>query len=90
MIDGYSAITTPQSAGAFFICLAQASAGTFTVPPNVLAALPVSATTDGIPLGVLMVDNVPVSVRFNPNPPSGLDLGSFAASFTSLKLVPYN
>jgi len=50
MIDGYSAITTPQSAGAFFICLAQASAGTFTVPPNVLAALPVSATTDGIPL----------------------------------------
>ncbi|MGO9097364.1 MAG: hypothetical protein ACLQGV_19355 [Bryobacteraceae bacterium] len=90
MIDGYSGISTPQNAGAFFICLAQASAGTFTVPSNVLLALPVSAVTDGIPLGALMVENVPVSVKLTPTPPSGLDLGSFSALFTSLKLVGYN
>jgi len=90
MINGYSGITTPQSAGAFFTCLAQASANTFTVPSNVLLALPVSATTAGIPVGALMVENVPVSVKLTPTPPSGLDLGNFSALFSSVKLVGYN
>jgi len=91
MIEGYSQITTPQNAGAIFICYAQASAGSFTVPPNVLLALPVSATTSaGAPLGALMVSNGPPSATFNPNPPTGLDVGTFSASFTSGKLLGYN
>ncbi len=90
VIEGYSAITTPQNAGAIFICYAQASAGSFTVEPGVLMALPESAESEGIPMGALMVSNTPASADFNPNPPSGLDAGRFAASFAFMKMVLYN
>ena len=82
-IAGDSGVTTPQVAGAVFYCLAPVSAGTFTVPPNVLLALPPSQ------LGALIVANTPVSSTFNPNPPSGLDVGSFSAGYTSVAIVSY-
>ena len=84
VIMGYSAITTPQNAGTIFYCIAQASANTFTVPPGVLLALPPSSN------GALMVTNTPATATFNPNPPSGLDVGRFAASFTFMKMLGYN
>jgi len=90
MIEGYSPITTPQNAGAVFICYAQASAGSFTVPPGVLLALPASAESQYLPTGRLMVSNTPASANFNPNPPSGLDTGSFSASFTFIAALTYN
>jgi hypothetical protein len=90
VILGYSAITTPQNAGTMFYCIAQASANTFTVPPGVLLALPVSATSGGVSMGALMVTNTPATNTFNPNPPRGLDVGRFAASFTFMKMLGYN
>ncbi len=95
-INGSSA--TAQSVGASFSCLAPASADTFTVPPGVLLALPASATAVGIPnsigtgnpLGVLAVVNQPVSVPLNPNPPEGVDAGSFSATFAFATIVGYN
>jgi len=95
-IIGISA--TAQSVGASFSCLAPASAGTFTVPPVVLLALPASATAihipgwigTGGPLGVLTVENQPVTVQLNPNPPQGLDVGSFSAVFSYTTFVGYN
>ena len=90
VIAGLSGITSPQKAGAFFRCLAQASAQTFTVPAAVLLALPVSGTMSGIPLGELTLWDTPVSGEFNPNPPTGLDAGDFSASFTIMKFLSYN
>jgi len=89
-IIGMSMIQTPQSAGAMFLCLEQASKLTFTVPPAVLLALPVSANSGGFPMGSLMVSNQPAKANFNPNPPSGLDVGSFSATFATSKTLGYN
>ena len=89
-IMGMSMIESPQSAGAIFVCIEQASKGTFTVPPAVLLALPVSATSDGVSMGSLMVSDQAAKASFNPNPPSGLDIGSFSATFTTLKMLGYN
>jgi len=89
-IMGMSMIDTPQDAGAMFLCIEQASKGTFTVPPAVLLALPVSASSSGFPLGSLMVTDQPAVVPFNPNPPSGLDVGRFSATFATYKTLGYN
>jgi len=91
LIEGYSAILTSQAtgAGANFMCLAQASAGAFTVPPVVLSALPASAITPAYPLGGLTVEDVLPSVPLNPNPPSGLDLGAFSAIYQYSTTLPY-
>jgi len=89
-IMGMSMIQSPQSAGAIFVCLEQASRGTFTVPPAVLLALPVSAATEGVPMGSLMVSDQAAQVPFNPNPPSGLDIGHFSATFSTTKTLGYN
>jgi len=91
LIRGYSAIlTSPDTgAGAMFICLAPASAGAFTVPPNVLLALPASALTPAYPLGGLTVEDVAASTTFTPNPPSGLDLGNFSAAYQYTTTLPY-
>jgi hypothetical protein len=56
----------------------------------VLLALPVSATSDGVSMGSLMVSDQAAKASFNPNPPSGLDIGSFAATFTTFKMLGYN
>jgi uncharacterized protein (TIGR03437 family) len=95
-ISGLSA--TLQSVGAKFLCLAPASAGTFTVPPVVLLALPASGSNisipnsigTGNPLGILAVANQPVSVPLNPNPPNGVDVGTFSAGFGFATILGYN
>jgi uncharacterized protein (TIGR03437 family) len=89
-IIGMSMIDTPQQAGATFLCIEQASKGTFTVPPAVLLALPASVTSDGFPLGSLTVMNQPAVVPFTPNPPTGLDVGNFSATFATFKTLGYN
>jgi hypothetical protein len=90
VITGYSGITTPQSAGVIFYCLAPASANSFTVPSGVLLALPVSATESGMPLGELTVWDTSAPGVFNPNPPNGLDMAGFSASFSFMKFMSYN
>jgi len=90
LIEGYSAILAPQEAGAMFVCLAQAAAGTFTVPPNVLLALPASALTPAYPLGGLTVENTAASATFSPNPPTGLDVGAFSAVYQFTTTLGYN
>jgi hypothetical protein len=89
-VSGLSIIETPQQAGAMFVCVEQASRGTFTVPPAVLLALPVSATPSGFPEGGLWLADQPGAVPFNPNPPHGLDVDTFSASFTITRTVGYN
>ena len=60
----------------FFSCRAQASAGTFTVPPSVLQQLPVSTTLseDGVneSLGFLLLSNLAAPGTFTA---TGIDLG---------------
>jgi len=73
-----------------FLCIEQASKGTFTVPPAVLLALPVSASSSGFPEGSLTVTDQAASVPFNPNPPTGLDVGRFSATFATFKSLGYN
>jgi uncharacterized protein (TIGR03437 family) len=89
-IMGISMIDTPQEAGAMFLCIEQASKGTFTVPPAVLLALPVSASSSGFSMGSLMVTDQPAVVPFSPNPPTGLDVGNFSATFATFKTLGYN
>ncbi len=64
----------PQSAGAQFACIAQASAGSFTVPAEVLLALPQSQIQDAMPMGALIVGNYTNPVKLTA---------------TTLKLVSY-
>ena len=92
LIEGYSEILASQTTGpgASFICLAPASAGSFTVPPNVLLALPASALSPAYPLGWLTVENVAASTTFTPNPPNGLDVGNFSAVFQFTTTLAYN
>jgi uncharacterized protein (TIGR03437 family) len=89
-ISGFSMTESPQQAGAMFLCIEQASKGTFTVPPAVLLALPVSASSSGFPEGSLTVTDQAASVPFNPNPPTGLDVGRFSATFATFKSLGYN
>jgi uncharacterized protein (TIGR03437 family) len=80
VIFGGSAADNSFSTGAFFACVAAGAAGTFTVPPSVLLALPVG----------------PGLVTFEPtaNPAnfaaSGLTLGSVTSNFdTTAVPVPF-
>ncbi len=58
--------------GAAFLCRERASAGTFTVPPEVTGALPVSESIQGVPAGTLAVGGGPPPARFSA---TGLDVG---------------
>jgi hypothetical protein len=66
-ISGGSGTT---SVNASFVCQAHASAGTFTVPPAVLLAIPAAG-------GVLAVTSYPAVATFTPN---GLDFGAVETS----------
>lgn len=85
-INGYSAATTPQEVGASFFCLEQASRGTFTVPANVLAALPASGTQEDQPLGMLSVGDMLDPVPFTA---TGLDVANITGSFSTMRTVRY-
>ncbi len=85
-ILGFSGVSVPQEAGAQFACVAQASAGSFTVPAEVLLALPQSQIQDAVPMGALLVGNYTNPVKFTA---SGLNSGDLSALFTTMKLVSF-
>jgi hypothetical protein len=90
MISGTSAIfgtSETDLIGAGFICLANAAAGTFTVPAEVLMALPVSAASEGFPTGSLLVGSMN-SVPITPKP-SQLQHASFGYQFMTSRGVSY-
>ncbi|MCU1259888.1 MAG: hypothetical protein JWO80_2773 [Bryobacterales bacterium] len=72
--------------GAEFVCIQQASAGSFTIPAPVLLSLPPSTTiTTGIPSGFLGVGYF-VGQVFTA---AGLDQATVSASGFSLQTVTY-
>ncbi len=83
-ITGKSVVATPQAAGAIFTCTATGDAGRFTVPPEVLQALP--AGTDGS-VGTLMVGTWTAPKTFSV---PGLDIADVTSAFTSSKTVTYS
>ena len=85
-IWGASSISTPMDAGAIFMCFAPASAGQFSVPAYVLSALPVSESQGGVPTGMLMLGAGTAPVRFTA---TGLDVGTYSASWSTTKMVAY-
>ena len=75
------------SAGAHFICLERAQAGTFTVPSWVLSALPASGVVDNVAAGFLVFgSSLAQPSRFTA---TGLDLGYFNWSTLQLKNVVF-
>ncbi len=92
VISGFSesGSDTSNLVGAGFVCLANASAGTFTVPAQVLEALPPSSTisTDGITIqtGELIVGDYSAPVSFSA---TGLDYGYALAEDTIDQPVTY-
>jgi len=72
IITGTSPLSIETVGGAYFICVANATAGTFTVPASILSAIPPSAPGfGGAPTGSLTVGHVRFGDRFNV---SGVDL----------------
>jgi len=62
-----------NTVGAQFTCSAPIAAGTFTVPPNVLLALPATVTVSGFTVpGTLAVSGIAAPVLFQAG---GLDFG---------------
>jgi hypothetical protein len=85
-----SAMDVADQALASFTCAERAGAGKFTVPAEVLSALPAASawTSGGYPAGVLSLGTMPIlsSVRFSA---PGLDAGYFAYSRQDLINVTY-
>jgi hypothetical protein len=79
VISGGSFTDTTLTTGAVFSCFAAGDAGTFTIPPNVLLALPAVAAS---PNGFLQFQAAPSPNTFTA---SGLTVGSidFNANVTS-------
>ena len=77
---------TKESGG--FVCLAPATAGSFVIPANVLAALPVTGATTGMSdtVGVLAVMALPMSNPQKFTAP-GLDSGLVTHTVISAKTV---
>jgi uncharacterized protein (TIGR03437 family) len=86
LITGTSTLGTTDAIGAYFQCYANASAGTFTIPAQVLLALPVSATVSGVPTGSLAVGQYSTPKAFSA---SGLDYGYLVYTNLSLKTLNY-
>ena len=76
-----------SSVGASFNCQAPASAGTFTVPPAVLLALPPSATVAGIAIGGdLSIESLSAFQQYSA---PGLDFGLAFAGQSADSTVTY-
>jgi hypothetical protein len=69
-----------------FTCLAQASAGTFTVPPAVLLSLPASSSLAGFSESTLALSDVTGPVSFTA---TGLDFGWALATVENSINVTY-
>jgi uncharacterized protein (TIGR03437 family) len=83
-----SSFTSVQGAEAFFICIAPAAAGSFTIPSWVLLSLPASASTGGLPSGSLSVTNYSNPVQISPTP-SGLNYAFSLSGSGTFTLVNY-
>lgn len=88
VISGTS--NTGSKVGAGFYCLAKASDQQFTIPAEVLSALPPSAVTGGISSGTLSIGDYPTLTKSNISPvPTGLDFANFIYYFWSATTVTY-
>ncbi len=72
--------------GAAFFCTADAAAGSFTIPPNVLLSLPPSTLVNGAAIDFLLVGISPPPTEFQA---PGLDLGLVQHGDILLKNVEY-
>ena len=81
-ITGYS--VSADNVGATFTCTERVSAGQFTVPSFVLSALPPSGSSEGVPLGGLLVGTTPLPGPNKFTAP-GLDAAYFIYSMSFLK-----
>jgi uncharacterized protein (TIGR03437 family) len=78
--------TNSDTVGASFSCYANASAGTFTIPSQVLLALPVSAVVSGLSTGSLAVGQYSTPTPFSA---SGLDYAFLVYTNLNLKTLNY-
>ena len=81
-----SSTNVAGNAGASFYCFANQSAGSFSVPPSVLLAIPVSTSISGVPSGALIVGSVSSTTRFAA---TGIDFGFVNSLEQVVKLVDY-
>ena len=72
----------------YFLCTAPTSAGTFTVPPFVLTALPASSLFAGNTTSTLAISNITNPAPFTPSSPA-VDYAFIGATFVTSKLVFY-
>jgi len=82
--SSYVGAGTPSSGtpGVIFECMAPTSAGTFTIPPTVLASLPTSGASALYPTAYLLVGPVGATVsQTGSSAPSGLDGAYFFYHF---------
>lgn len=92
VIYGYSAVGSGSTAiSATFICSERGSAGTFTVPSQVLLALPATPSGSGgltdLPPGALALTSGSTPVSFTA---PGLDVGTVVSTSAIFKSVNYN
>jgi len=92
VVFGYSSIdASTNSTTVSFVCTERGSAGTFTVPPQVLLALPPtptgSAALDDAPFGALALSSGSNPVSFTA---PGLDVGTIVNTSAIFKTVIYN
>ena len=87
LITGYSSNgSSATSVGAGFSCYANVADGQFTIPANVLLALPPSVSVSGVPTGALLVGSTTTPKPFTA---VGLDIGYILSSSNSLKNLNY-
>jgi uncharacterized protein (TIGR03437 family) len=78
--------TSADSVGAVFSCVAKATDGSFTIPPQVLLSLPPSVQVSGIDVSSLYVGAYTAPVTFTA---SGLDYGAVIGSVENVKTLGY-
>jgi hypothetical protein len=88
IIAGTSNGGSHWKSGASFFCTAQVQPGHFTVPADVLSALPASGDSGGFPLGTLRVGGASYW-KANKFSAPGLDAGYFWYASSSAKNVTY-
>lgn len=89
MIFGYSSSdTTDAAVNGYFVCVEQASKGSFTVPAAVLLTLPPTPSGGGLgaPIGFFAVGAIPTPASFTA---SGLDIGTISSTSLTGKTVTY-
>ena len=81
-----SSTNVANNAGASFSCYVSQSLGTFTVPSGILLALPTTGSSQGNPLGNLIVGSISKETRFNA---FGIDIGFVVSAEQVFKSMGY-